>query len=220
MLRAGWILLILAELTVQGHAASYSWSGAQVIPDNSAVGIAYSFTLSDPGVSISSVSVALTLDGGWSGDWYAYLSHGAGTAVLLNRPGVQSDRPDGYGGSGLNVTLASGAGSDIHFYQELSGPWAADGRSLDPFSPAGAFDAAPRDRTLDVFSGLDPNGDWTLFLTDCSGGGIATLQGWTVTVAAVPEPGTLALLVTGALVLAAARRRVRRPRPAGFTLGR
>jgi subtilisin-like proprotein convertase family protein len=201
-LRIGLALLAAVVLTASSQAATtFTWSGTQVIPDNDASGVAYTFSVSEPGLVVGGVSVALTTSGGWNGDLYAYLIHGDGFAVLLNRPGLSSGDPLGYADSGLNVTLASGAGSDIHFYRTLSGPWAADGRMIDPASEPRMFDTVPRNYTLDVFSGMDPNGNWTFFIADCSGGNVSTLTGLSVTVQTVPEPGSLALLVTGALTL-------------------
>jgi hypothetical protein len=59
-----------------------------VIPDGSAVGWLDQRTVSGqpPGV-IGDVNVFLTISGGWNRDHDAYLTHGSGFNVLLNRPG-------------------------------------------------------------------------------------------------------------------------------------
>ncbi|MEI7902162.1 MAG: PEP-CTERM sorting domain-containing protein [bacterium] len=206
--------LLLAGLTTHTHAAVVAeWSGAQEIRDNDASGVAYSFTLSGQPSEITGISVSLSVSGGWNGDLYAYLSHGDGFAVLLNRVGVMTAGSDGYGNTGFDVTLSSGAGADIHSYQgsnpsynesgQLTGNWAADGRFLDPTSSV-------RANTLDVFiNGLNPNGLWTLFIADLSGGELSTLTSWKVDI--VPEPSSLALLLAGALALVSlSRRRVKK----------
>jgi hypothetical protein len=183
--------------------------------------VATSFELSDSAYSITSVSVTLSVSGGWNGDLYAYLSHGDGFAVLLNRSGVSAGSETGYGNPGIDITLSSSATADIHNYQtatptyndsgQLKGTWAADGRFLDPTSSGTAFDSASRANTLSVFNNMNPNGAWTLYIADMNSGEISTLNGWTVNVVAVPEPSSAALLLAGALTLmGATRRRVNR----------
>ena len=86
---------------------SYSWNGSQTIPDNDASGVAFSFNLS-PGepLAITDVTVDLNIAGGWNGDLYAYLSHGSGFSVLLNRIGSTAANPGGSGVSGMNVEFS------------------------------------------------------------------------------------------------------------------
>src|SRR5450759_776911 len=94
---------------------SYSWSGSQTIPDNNASGLAYSFNISAGGpLVITNITVDLTIAGGWNGDLYAYLSHGSGFSVLLNRLGSTAANPGGSGVSGLNVALSDRYLTDIH----------------------------------------------------------------------------------------------------------
>jgi len=205
-------MVLLAGVAVRSEAAlSYAWSGEQEIPDNDPSGVAFSFNLGDPATRIENVTVSLSVSGGWNGDIYAYLSKADGFAVLLNRVGVDEGNTLGYGDGGLDVSLTSGdANPDIHTYLtsphtynqsgQLTGSWQADGRFLDPLSTV-------RDNTLDVFNGKDPNGEWTIFFADLSGESISTLTGWSVEIGAVPEPGSLALLLVGSLTLLARRRR-------------
>jgi hypothetical protein len=58
---------------------------------------------------------------------------------------------------------------------------------------------------LSVFNGMNPNGDWTLFLADQGAGDEATLTGWTLSLTAVPEPAVP--LLGGLATLLALRRR-------------
>jgi len=44
---------------------------------------------------------------------------------------------------------------------------------------------------------MNPNGIWTLYLADMSGGTTSTLMGWSLDIMAVPEPTILALAVFG-----------------------
>ena len=74
----------------------------------------------------------------------------------------------------------------------LTGNFAADGRNVNPFN---AVDTDPRNATLGSFTGLDPNGTWTLFFADVSPLAVSTVQSWTVTVGTtVPEPASVTLL--------------------------
>jgi len=73
----------------------------------------------------------------------------------------------------------------------VSGNWGADGR-LVPTD-------ATRANTLDVFTGANPNGAWTLFFADRSAVGISTLNSWSVGIEAIPEPANIALGIFGVL---------------------
>src|SRR6185436_18333622 len=105
-----------------GSAAVLSFSGTPgtAIPDDNAVGLGYHFTVSDPAQQIASVTVSFAISGGYNGDIYAYLSHGDGFAVLLNRVGVTGVNANGYPDNGFNVTLAA-SGNDINDYRTTLG---------------------------------------------------------------------------------------------------
>ena len=67
------------------------------IPDGSLSGISDTRTVSLPDyTSITNLQVRLAISGGFNGDFYAYLTHGAGFSVLLNRPGRTVANPIGY----------------------------------------------------------------------------------------------------------------------------
>jgi subtilisin-like proprotein convertase family protein len=216
-----------AALAWCGNASAalfYDYSGSSVaIPDNSGTGIGFGFSLSDPAASITSVTVTLNISGGYNGDLYAYLSHGSGFAVLLNRTGVGSSTPGsssaGYADTGFAITLGSSAAANVHFYQnnsptynvngQLTGTWRPDGRGIDPELTPSAFDASGS-ADFSTFTGLNPNGNWTLFLADLSGGSISTLDDFSVSVTAVPEPLNVGLAVfAGIFFLAQVWRRRR-----------
>jgi subtilisin-like proprotein convertase family protein len=202
------------------------------IPDNDPNGVASTGVFdTSQFISISSVQVSLNIVGGFNGDFYAYLRHGAtGFAVLLNRPGVTAANLFGYADSGINVTFNDTApNGDIHTYQNvakpnggtLTGTWQPDGRTADP---AVVMDTSARTAFLSSFDGLDPNGAWTLFVSDNSPVGIGDLEGWSLTIsgqsiaAPVAEGGsTLLLLGLGwvALVLGAYAWRIHVPAPIG-----
>ena len=54
------------------------------------------------------------------------------------------------------------------------------------------------------FNGTNPNGTWSLYITDDtgpSGGETGSITGWTLDITAIPEPATWSLLVTGSAAL-------------------
>jgi hypothetical protein len=190
-----------------------------MIPNNDLNGVAETISL---GPSIQSITdVQLTLDIGgtsfyqpFNGNYYAYLTHGTGFAVLLNRVGVTASSPFGYSNEGMDVTF-SDSGPDIHNYQshayslngngQLTGTWGPDGRPASPFT---VLDTSPRSALLSSFDGEDSSGDWILFIEDCSPGGIGNLDSWSLRVTGtgvttIPDDGnTFGLLALGASLLA------------------
>jgi PEP-CTERM motif-containing protein len=145
--------------------------------------------------------VNLNVSGGFNGDYYAYLVHNGGFAVLLNRAGRTSGNHFGYSDSGLNVTFSDGSPSDIHTYQNvtppaspLTGMWAPDGRNVDP---ASVLDTDPRTALLGSFNGQDPSGQWTVFISDVADGAQGSLVNWGLVITAVPEPSSAMLIFLG-----------------------
>ncbi len=200
------------------------------IPDNSAVGVTHAPVVSGvPGV-IQSLQVNLTISARtaepmFNGDLFVTLSHDSGFAVLLNRVGRRDGSTLGYGDNGFSITLSDLAATDIHAYRTtvtgneltpistanpaapLTGTWQPDGRTADPGT---VLTSSPRITSLGSFAGLDPNGEWTLFLSDLSGGGLAQLESWSMEFTVVPEPETVAILSALSLGVFAAWRRLGR----------
>lgn len=178
----------------------------KAIPDGSASGVSDTQHLDFSGqhlFKITDLTVSLNITGsGFTGDYYAYLVHDSGFAVLLNRPGRTAANSVGYGESGFNITLSDHAANDIHNYQDqqtfaggiVTGTWSPDGRHFDPSL---VLDTDPRSAFLSSFVDGDPSGDWTLFLADVDFGDQGTLVSWTLTMTAVPEPSTYTFLGLG-----------------------
>jgi subtilisin-like proprotein convertase family protein len=201
LLTATLLASALQAFAISPATYSATWSGAQNIPDNNASGIAFPFNISAPGPSyITGVTVNLSLTGGWNGDLYAYLSHGAGFSVLLNRVGRTALDPDGFGASGFNISLADANVTDIHNFSgsPVNGGFAPDGRDINPFN---ALDTSPRNAMLGNFIDHDPDGAWTLFLADVAPAAFSTIQNWTVSIEAVPEPSVIWLTSIGVMAL-------------------
>lgn len=216
-------LVALAFTVSRGIAAllieTATFAPNVLIPDGSIVGVADTRTFNSAISTITEVRLTLEIAGAnaFNGDYYAYLSHSSGFAVLLNRAGKTSGNPFGYADSGFLVTFDDTPGSpDIHGYQALvnplggalTGTWGSDGRNVDP---ATALDTSLRSATLAAFDGLDPNGAWTLFVADLSPLGEGRLLNWQLEVTgatAVPEPGTAlgAVACVGTLFIRRRRR--------------
>ena len=201
------LAIALLSLGLSAPAALYNsgFANGTTILDGNVNGWSDTRTVAGLGTAISSVSVTLNLSGGYNGDLYAYLSYNGSRVVLLNRVGVGSGDSFGYDSSGMSITLAdNGAGGNIHVYGggTMSGTFAADGRNISPLASAGSFDAAGTQTFSTSFGpghaggAMNPNGDWTLFIADVSGGGgTSSFVSWSldITTTAVPEPVNLAL---------------------------
>jgi hypothetical protein len=195
-----------------------SWDVNALIPDNDPMGLQDTQELSGFLGAIDSLEVWLKISAAtnnlaWNGDLFVSLQHDSGYAVLLNRAGRTESAPLGYGDNGFDLTFTIGA-LDIHTYQSqspvfdldgrLTGAWGVDGRNVDPDS---VLDTSPRTDMLESFVGLNPNGNWTLFVADLNQNGAMQLDSWGLDVTPIPEPGTLGLLALGALALLRRRRK-------------
>jgi subtilisin-like proprotein convertase family protein len=196
--------VLMANLAF-GQTSTNTFSVNQAIPQGSKSGLANTQHLDYSGTGlfqITDLQVTLNISGGFNGDYYAYLVHDNGFAVLLNRPGRTSANSAGYADSGMNITLSSSAATDIHNYQTFSNPngglltglFAEDGRNVDS---ATVLDTDSRTALLGSFNGTDPSGQWTLFLADLDYGEQGQLVSWGLVVTAVPEPGSMELMLLG-----------------------
>jgi subtilisin-like proprotein convertase family protein len=209
-------LIGTASIRAQTITNSATYSVNASILDNDLSGVSDTRTFTSSIQVISDVNVTLNISGGFIGDFYAYLTHDSGFAVLLNRPGRTAIESFGYPDSGFNVTFDDEASNgDIHSYRltlnpdgnALTGTWQPDARNIHPGQ---SLDTTSRGSFLDSFDGFDANGSWTLFVADTSPVGEAVFASWRLEVAGVvPEPGTNLLLVVGGVALLLARRRAR-----------
>jgi subtilisin-like proprotein convertase family protein len=216
--------LALALLSIQASVLSvqaqvFSFDGVnKPIPDNLVSGVSDIRSVATANTTIGSISVSLNISGdpAFNGDLYVYLQHGTDLAVLLNRSGRTVGNSLGYSDNGYNVTFNDTAvNGDIHNYRftlfgnqttpvdvnyqnALTGTWAPDGRNVSPLT---VLDSSTRDATLSAFNSSNPNGEWTLFLSDLSAGGTSTLNSWGLAITSVPEPAATTAIF-GALCLA------------------
>lgn len=206
---------LIAAATLQATAQiidsqtfSSGFPNGGVVPDGNLSGWSDTRAISEPSsLTISDLRVTLNISGGYNGDLYAYLTHGSSFAVLLNRVGVGQTQGDafGYADAGMTVTFAtSGNHANIHWYGGggiPTGTFLPDGRAVDPLSTPAQLEGASTGANFTSALGIDPNGNWTLFVADVSaGGGLSTVTSWGLQITAVPEP-TQASLFVGILLL-------------------
>lgn len=205
-MRSLFFLLTLSAANA-ATTATPSFAVSTIIPDNNIIGVADSRTVTTSITEITSIEVAINLTGGWNGDLYAYLSYAGGFAILLNRPGRSQVLPDGSGSSGMAVIFSDAAAFDIHTAIPSNGMvvglYQPDGRNVDP---ANSLDTTPRSAFLGSFAGINPNGEWTLYIADASPGGVTNFQSWSLAVTGVPEPSCGMLIVGGAWICLRRRR--------------
>jgi hypothetical protein len=212
-----FIFALLVGTSLEAHGALYYTEGAWTsgfansggIADGNAAGWSDTRIVSDvaPGLTIGDVNITLTLSGGYNGDLYAYLSHDGVLLPLLNRVGSGTGSEPtyyfGYADAGFNAVSLSDCGTvNIHNY----GGGGVPSGNYSPDSGGLTF--------AGTFAGANPNGHWTLFLSDLSaGGGQSQLASWSLEITAVPEPANVALGIFGAgslVVMIAKSRRVRK----------
>ncbi len=195
------VLLFLIATSVR--ADTWTWTVGQTVPDYDPGGLQNTQTVSGYEGVIESIAVQLHLKGdplAYGGDLFVSLqSANESYAVLLNRVGRTTDDPFGYDTNGFDVSFVLGE-PDIHSYLDydysyntdgaLTGTWGADARDVDPLD---VVNTDARSRDLDQFTGINPNGEWTLFVADTGEYGIAQLESWGLYIVAVPEPKSLVL---------------------------
>ena len=178
-----------------------------VIADNYLNGVVQSISFGNSVSSIESIELDLNISGGFNGDYYAYLEHEGGFSVLLNRIGSTAGNFLGNFGNGLDVQFIDDvANPDIHIAGDglISGTFRPDGREESPFS---VTDLSLRTAGFSSFTGLNPQGQWNLFIADVSPGSVGTLVSWSLTVNGqasglpelVPDSGNTLYLLSAAL---------------------
>jgi len=205
-------LALLACGLLPLHAATiinqFDFTVNSVIPDDDPIGFSDTRPVSTPVTSITGVTIQLSMNGGWAGDLYAYVTHASGFAVLLNRPGRSLTNLAGSGVSEFLILFDDNALFDIHTAMPSSGSVAdlfqPDARAIDPDD---SLDTSDRTAFLSSFNGLDANGDWTLFVADVAAGDQMVLSGWSLTIVGVPEPSTGVIALLGMMTLLWRRRR-------------
>ncbi len=179
--------------------ATFSSPTAMTIP-NQGPAVPYPATIQVAGVSGSVSKLSVTLQGfthGFPDDVDVLLVGPAGQKLVL-----MSDAGAGYGVTNLTLTFDDAATATLPDSARLSSasyrPANYEGTDVFP-SPAPAGTSG---NNLAVFNGTDPNGKWSLYVTDdANGDGGAIVNGWSLSVTAVTPVNPLADI---AVTLAAA----------------
>ena len=195
--RSSWLKLCLTgtalawgfTASAQTFTTSTNFTVGAMLPDGDKSGLVSAQTISTPITNLTGLRVALKVSGTWNGDLYCFLAHGTNHSVLLNRLGRGDASNFGYNDLGLDLIFDDAAtNGDIHVYRlqltagqgtPLPGPltdsWVPDARVT---SPSNVLDTDARSAFLSSFNGVDPNGEWVLFVADLEAGDIHFLDSW------------------------------------------
>jgi hypothetical protein len=189
-------VLALSIVTTQGAITTFYSSGANnniVIPDDNPTGISSGIGVSGIGSVLNGLTLTINVSSGFNGDLLCYLNYGSSSVALLNRIGSTGINPFGSATAGFTSFTFSDSGSAQSTITASSG------------SLSGIYQAAGGAGAIDTtFGGVNPNGDWTISFFDmASGGGSSpsTLNNWSLSIDAVPEPVNVALGVFAGLGL-------------------
>jgi subtilisin-like proprotein convertase family protein len=205
------VLARTAQAAIYTETYDSGFANGGVIPDGNPTGwwdTRDFSSFSGSGWQITDVNVTFTITGGYNGDLSAYLSHNGVLVPLLNRVGTGSgSEPQysfGFPTSGFDrLRLDDAASTSIH---GVAVP--------DPYETPTYIAYRPDGGKLENFNTYNPNGTWTIFFADLSGGDTtsSTLGSWSLEITAVPEPVNVALMVFAGVfgvVTVARNRRVR-----------
>jgi subtilisin-like proprotein convertase family protein len=183
---------IAALMTVPNQAkaqVTYNYTGPNLgvtIPDGVAAGLNYDITVPNSG-PLSAISIGLTMNPAhtWSGDLIMTINHIATTSNVFGRLG---------GGANQNDL----AGPYTFIDTATIGLNAAVGSPI-PSGNYRATDGADAFITLNtVFGGQNINGLWRINISDNSAQDTGAVSALSITLTAVPEPTSLALVGVGA----------------------
>jgi subtilisin-like proprotein convertase family protein len=198
--RAGLIAVVLLtafalfSLATSAQAVTYSNTNSITIPDSGS-GTPYPSTITVPSVSGTVTKVTVTITGlthTYPDDVRILLVGPQGENVLL-----MYNQGAGDDVNGVNLTFDDSAASQLPDSQITSGTYkpCSDTQNDDMNAPA---PARPYGTTLSVFDGIDPQGDWSLYVLDWVANDAGSISGgWELTLTGVTEVGQIgATLIT------------------------
>jgi subtilisin-like proprotein convertase family protein len=172
---SSFALLAFAAMPVLAQQ-TYSATVNQPIPDGTGNGtsgapLVSTITVAGAPPAVQLLQVRLDITHTWVGDVRAQLTSPAGTSVwVINRPGVVNpEAPTGFGCSGDNINA---------LFNDAA-PGSAETSCLSPGGlNAGPYNIQPQ--SFAVFNGENPNGNWTMTVTDWAGGDTGTFNSWSL----------------------------------------
>jgi subtilisin-like proprotein convertase family protein len=197
-LKASLLALTLASglsATAQTTTTSTNFTVGVGVPDDDPSGVASAKIISTPIAYITKVRVNAKLSGTFNGDIYCYLAHGGTNSILLNRVGRDATHTLGYSDKGFDLVFDDAStNGDVHVYRTktgiLSGPltnsWVADGRRSNPTNVVTGD--VRTNGLLNVFNGMNPNGEWVLFVADLAAGDLYTVDNWGLEITGYTPP--------------------------------
>ncbi len=136
------------------------------IPDNLTGTVESTMTLENCGGPITDINVGVSATHSWVGDLIFQLEAPDTTVVtLIDRPGVPAST-FGCDGADIAALLDDGAGAPVE--NECAGGVPTINGSFQP------------NGSLSDYNGVDPNGTWTLIVTDNAGGDTGSLDDWSL----------------------------------------
>ncbi len=213
------VLLALTTLCHSTQAQTFSNPGAIQIP-NSILALGPSSPYPSPivvsgvGTQITSITVSLfNFSHAYPDDVDVLLVSPGGINLLL-----MSDCGGLNPVNGLTFTFSAAAGMSLSDAGVLTSgtflPTNFDAPfDVDSFAAPAPL-TGPYGSSFSAYNGTNPNGVWSLYVIDDTAGNNGSIAGgWSLTIAAVPEPSSMALALGGFfIVTAAARRRYRKNR--------
>jgi len=196
-LKASLLALTLASglsASAQTTTTSTNFTVGATVPDDDPSGVASAKIVSTPIAYVTKVKVNLKLSGTFNGDIYCYLAHGGTNSILLNRVGRSASSSLGYSDKGFDIVLDDAAANgDVHVYRThtntlggtLIGSWVPDARRINPTN---VVTTDSRAAFLNAFNGMNPNGEWVLFVADLEAGDIYTVDNWGLEITGYTPP--------------------------------
>lgn len=209
-------LILLCSLLLAGNASAdlFTGGGGMSVADTNPGGLS-SGTLNVGTVgtiaSYDNLIINMTTQHTWLGDITFTLQSPTGTQVqIMRRQGASGVGNSGDMQVGLHTFVDNGTGANMPFTNTATNM--AGGTVWNRSNNAASTQIIPavNPNTYASFAGQVVNGTWTLFALDSAGGDVGVVGDWSmnITLTAIPEPGSLALLSVFGLVGLARRRRV------------
>src|SRR6266567_1999234 len=205
-IKTGLLALALASgltASAQTTTTSTNFTVGATIPDYDPSGLASAKIVSTPIAYVTGLKVNVKLSGTFNGDMYCYLAHNGTNAILLNRVGRSPTSSLGYSDKGFDLTFDDAStNGDVHVYRTklggpISGPltnsWVPDARRT---SPTNVLTGDARTAFLSSFNGMNPNGEWVLFVADMEAGDIYTLNNWGLQITGYTPPSIVSAPVS------------------------